>query len=252
MLALKLQHVKGHQDRNTPYHRLLLLAQLNVDADAQAVRYEGNLDVFLPEVLLTECEGVPLEFPTGTVTAHHKTALRYQATAPALQAFHIQERYSWTPQTMAVTNWSAHGKAMQRHLNKRTFLMKLVHGLLPTNLKLHRSDPKRNKCPSCQTHVESWQHIMSCNSETHASWRVSLIKTVDSKCKALGTMPSLHAFLLQALCKWCSHPHDENAYQLHPQNATPALRRVIFQQNAIGWEHLFMGRFSSEWGSLQD
>ena len=153
---------------------------------------------------------------------------------------------------MAVINWAAHGKAMQRHLNKRTVLVKLVHGLLPTNLKLHLSDPKRNKCPSCQTHAESWQHIMCCHSDPHASWRASLIQMVDSKCKALGTMPSLHTLLIQALREWFSHPHDENAYQLQTQNATPSVRRIIFQQNAIGWEPLFMGRFSSEWGSLQD
>jgi hypothetical protein len=26
----------------------------------------------------------------------------------------------------------------------------------------------------------------------------------------------------------------------------------VFQQNAIGWDHIFLGRFSQEWGSLQD
>ena len=62
---------------------------------------------------------------------------------------------------MAAVNWNAHGKAMQRHLNKRTFLVKLVHGLLPTNLKLHRSDHSRNTCPSCHIHVKSWKHYIA-------------------------------------------------------------------------------------------
>jgi hypothetical protein len=91
MPELVLQHVKGHQDRDIPYRRLSLLAQLNVDADAQASRYQRDFGHFQPEVLLTEWAGLHLEFPTGTVTAHYETALRYQATAPTLQA-HIQER----------------------------------------------------------------------------------------------------------------------------------------------------------------
>lgn len=44
MPQLALQHVKGHQDRDFPYRHLSLLAQLNVDADAQATN--ANSDSF--------------------------------------------------------------------------------------------------------------------------------------------------------------------------------------------------------------
>ena len=153
---------------------------------------------------------------------------------------------------MASINWRAHGKALQRHINKRAFLVKLVHGLLPTNLKLHRSDHSRNACPSCHIHTESWQHIMCCPSVSHVSWRRSFLQTLDEKCKVLDTMPSLHVILTQAIREWFSHPHTETVYQLQLPHATPAVRRVVFQQNAIGWEQIFLGRFCSEWGSLQD
>ncbi|KAI2505025.1 hypothetical protein MHU86_9381 [Fragilaria crotonensis] len=43
MPELKLKHVKGHQDRDIPYRHLSLLAQLNVDADAQASQYQRDL-----------------------------------------------------------------------------------------------------------------------------------------------------------------------------------------------------------------
>ncbi|KAI2507020.1 hypothetical protein MHU86_7405 [Fragilaria crotonensis] len=246
------EHVKGHQDRDTPYHCLPLLAQLNVDADAQASRYQRDLGSFQPEVLLTEWAGVHLEFPTGTVTAHYDTALRYQATAPELQE-HMRERYSWTAQTMSVINWTAHGKAMQRHINKRTHLVKLVHGLLPTNAKLHRGDPRRNRCPSCQVCPETWSHILRCTSEAHTSWRASMVHVVARKCDDLHTMPRLKDILLQALREWFLHSNEEVPYQLNaPSTASAAIRRLVYQQNAIGWEHVFLGRFSSDWSSLQD
>jgi hypothetical protein len=48
-----LQHIKGHQDCQTVYRRLLLLAQLNVDADALANKYQFNLGSHHPDVLTT-------------------------------------------------------------------------------------------------------------------------------------------------------------------------------------------------------
>ena len=153
-------------------------------------------------------------------------------------------RYSWTPHIVAVVNWDAHGKALRRHLNKRTHLVKLVHGLLPTNAKLHGFDPRRSKCPSCQC-IESWQHILRCQSASHVAWYKDMTQTLENKCKDLGTTPRLTAFLLQALCEWSVHSPDESMYQLHSPDTSPALRRLIFQQNAIGWDQLFMGRFSS-------
>jgi hypothetical protein len=251
MPEIHLQHVKGHQARNTPYTRLPLLAQLNVDADAQASRYQRVFGSFQPEVLLSEWAGVHLEFPTGTITAHYDAAIRYQATAPALEE-HM--RYSWTAQTMSVINWNAHDKAMHRHLNKRTHLVKLVHGLLPTNARIHRQDTRRNRCPSCQRDPEYWQHILRCPSASHTKWRTAMIQTVEKQCTDLRTMPSLKALLLQALREWLQYSSDDDTpYQLQaPSTATVAIRRLVFQQNAIGWEHLFLGRFSSEWSSLQD
>jgi hypothetical protein len=221
-----------------------------VDADTQASRYQRDFGTFQPKVLLTEWAGVHLEFPTGTVTSHYETALRYQAAAPELQAF-MTARYSWTPQIVAVINWDAHGKALRRHLYKRSHLVKHIHGLLPTNAQLHRSDPRRSKCPSCQC-IESWQHILRCQSESHVAWYKDTTKTMEKTCKDLGTTPRLTALLLEALREWCVHSPDESMYQLRSPDTSPVLRRLIFQQNAIGWDQLFIGRFSSEWGTLRD
>ncbi|KAI2497031.1 hypothetical protein MHU86_793 [Fragilaria crotonensis] len=66
-------------------------------------------------------------------------------------------------------------------------------------------------------------------------------------------MPQLHALLLKVIREWWAHPHAETAYQLHLPNASPSIRRLVFQQNAIGWNHIvFLGRFSQESGSHQD
>ncbi|KAI2511572.1 hypothetical protein MHU86_2826 [Fragilaria crotonensis] len=251
MPEITIQHVKGHQDRDIPYRNLSLLAQLNVDADAQASRYQQELGSFQPDVLLTEWAGVHLDLPTGTVTSHYETALRYHATAPALQS-HMQERFSWTPQIMATINWDAHGRALRRHLDKRTHLVKLVHEILPTNSKLHRNNPRRNKCPCCPN-IENWQHILRCQSAAYASWRTKFLQTVEHRCNELNTMPRLKALLMTVLHTWITFSPDEAAqFQHDPSGHPSSIRRLVFQQNAIGWDHIFLGRFSMEWSSIQD
>ena len=252
MPDVRLQHVKGHQDREIPYHRLSLLAQLNVDADTQASRYQRDFGSFQPNVLLTEWAGVHLEFPTGTVTSYYETALRFQATAPDLKS-HLMARYSWSKQTMKVINWDAHGKALHRHLNRRTHLVKFVHGLLPTNAKIHRSDPGKRMCASCRQSPETWQHILRCPSEPRVTWRRAMLRNLARKCDELGTMPRLKQLFLQAIGDWTLHTSsDDNEFTVHMLDAPLSIRRLLHQQNAIGWDHILLGRFSSEWGSLQD
>ena len=72
MPGVVLQHIKGHQDRHTVYRRLPLLAQLNVDADALANKYQCELGSHQPDVLPTILAGAHLIFPSGTVTAHSR------------------------------------------------------------------------------------------------------------------------------------------------------------------------------------
>jgi hypothetical protein len=150
-----LQHVKGHQDRTTPYHRLPLIAQLNVDADDQASRYQREHGTFHPDVLHTEWSGVHLILPSGTVTSHYETTLRFQATALPLKAY-MAAKYSWPSQVMETINSTAHGSSLRKHLSRRAHLVKLVHGILPTNAHLHRRYIVRRKCPGCHRSVETW------------------------------------------------------------------------------------------------
>ena len=81
MPRITLQHIKGHQDRTTDYHRLPLLAQLNVDADELANKYQQDHGSHQPNVLLTQWAGAHLIFPSGTVTSKYEKAIRYQASA---------------------------------------------------------------------------------------------------------------------------------------------------------------------------
>ena len=68
-----------------------------------------------------------------------------------------------------------------------------------------------------------------------------------------GTSPTLVLYLiLTALsqCQWMSSETPDII--LNPPDFAISVRPIIIQQNAIGWRHLFNGRFGKEWNVHQD
>ena len=166
MTGVALQYIRGHQDRTQTYEQLTLLAQLNVDADEMATQYQRHHGNPRPHVLLTDTAGVGLNTSDGSITKRFAPTIRYQASAPELQRY-IQERKKWSLHVFQSAKWTAHGTASLRaRIEKRTHLIKLLHGILPTGKVLHRKDTIRNRCPACKQTMEDWQHIMRCNDKT--------------------------------------------------------------------------------------
>jgi hypothetical protein len=248
--GLQLQHVRGHQDRKTAYDRLPLLAQLNVDADTMATVYQCEHGMARPIVLLTDTAGVHLVTPKGSTTSQYDAVVRYQATYPALFKY-IQERNGWSSRVMQNVNWQAHGASLRKKLERKTHYLKLVHGILPTGSNLHRTDPIRSRCPLCQAPNEDWYHIVRCPHHTRESWRVDTVHTLKKKCTSLQTRPFLTTVLCDALSGWLRHD-SEHKFQLNHLDYPSPVHRLIHQQNEIGWQQLFLGRFTKEWADLQD
>jgi hypothetical protein len=156
---VKLTYVKGHQDTHRAYTRLSLITQLNVDADDKAKDYQQQYGKAHPFVLMLPNAGAFVTLSEGTITAKVVTELRSYATRPPLR-LHIQQRNSWTDQTMASINWKAHGKALNRMIGKRVHLTKLVHEILPTFQRLNKLTKGERKCPACNNADETRDHII--------------------------------------------------------------------------------------------
>lgn len=74
-----------------------------------------------------------------------------------------------------------------------------------------------------------------------------MLRKLDQKGDELGTMPRLKHLLLQPVCDWSSHTTSAaNEFTMSRPDAPIGIRRLVYQQNAIGWDHLFLGRFSSK------
>ena len=113
---IKLDYVKGHQDRTTPYAQLDQMAQLNVDADAKAGQYQDEFGAVRPIAKLMPHTGAHLVGPEGTITAQYQKFIRYQASEAPLRTY-IMLKYNWSQHVFDAINWDAHGAALKKSPN---------------------------------------------------------------------------------------------------------------------------------------
>ncbi len=240
--------VRGHQDNKTTYDRLPLLAQLNVDADKLAGRFQNQQGTTLPFVLLSPRTGVNLEHRSGTITSKYEDTIRYLATGPVLQ-HQIKKKYAWSDSTMRSIHWQAHGRVFRNHMTSKVHISKLVHDCLPTHSLINKFDSGHRKCPTCGNIDETRNHIIQCLHPERHKWRKSWWRELSSFHQTANTSPSLKYVFRKAITQWVD---NQDSDIVNPNLFPTETRRLIHQQNHIEWHQIFNGRFSKEWTRLQD
>ena len=138
-----IDHIKGHQDRDTPYEQLNLNAQLNCDADAHASAYlHDNPAMDHTSAHVFPAGECALELRTGTITRDMKYACKEARTLPPLRIKITQDSEWWSHGVFDAVDWSAHGRALQKHCLHRPTLVKLIHKILPLGDRVARYDRK--------------------------------------------------------------------------------------------------------------
>ena len=87
---------------------------------------------------------------------------------------------------------------------------------------------------------------------SRSKWRSDMLDAVKEECRTLSTCHLLQSLLVAGLSEWFHHDDPLNPYQMSNTQYPRALHRLIRQQNQIGWRHVFSGRLSQEWSTLQD
>jgi len=240
-----VEWIKGHQDDKKPYHELTLLAQLNVDADRAAGEFQDQHGHPRPQAIRFPHNPAQLTISNGTITHAYKSRLRDSVSEKPLRD-HIKERTKWSDSTMSTVDWKAHGRALNRHSEIRCNLVKLVHDILPTNAlvaKYHPGD-REKKCPSCSAISEDRDHVIRCPSRQ--AWRSQFLVKIRKICDRHHTKPNLQQLLLDGISSWMTNT------AMSAESYTKQYRKLIRQQNELGWRQLFNGRMSTEWARIQE
>jgi hypothetical protein len=246
---VQLVYVKGHQDNDKSYRQLSQMAQMNVDADHMAGRYQTELGRAHPFALMSPTTGAHLIYPEGTLTARYVTNIRRRATSSQLQQY-IKHKYGFEDNVMQSINWSAHGKSMQLFIKKRVHITKMVHECLPTLGRLNRFDKGHRTCPCCPCLTEDRDHVIKCGAASRQRWRDKFLQEINMFHDKAETYPLLRHLWNEAIQEWLRT--DEPDILVSPVLYHTDVREVIIQQNRIGWRQLINGRFSTAWSLIQE
>ena len=250
MPEIKLEYVRGHQDKDQAYATLPLLAQLNVDAEDVADQYQQEYGVERKTAFLLPSTAIHLELPQGTLTGHHPAAMRLIVWRDPLKQY-MSGKYAWATDTIDLIHWEAHEKALLKGKKRHTHHIKHVHDNLPTNSRIHREDPRRQACPTCRYVKEDRDHVLKCPDATRELKRQEMLRIISETCDAHRTCPQLKHLLLQSIKEWLAASLIP-PYSPNPQDFPTRLAGLIEHQTLIGWRQMFNGRFSTRWAHLQE
>ncbi len=233
-LSVEFLHVKGHQSIDDNSSRE---ARLNHWCDGEAKWCARAMSG--PE------SQQHLHFPAAKVTLSKDGSVgravtpwfRENLTHPDLQKY-FQEKYRWDNSSMASIDWSAYERA-HRGLNQsqKTTMIKFRTHWIATRSRLFLLKQSPNSvCPCCQTHKETWDHVLKCPCQVgaHAELFHSLQKWMREK----ETPLKLHLLIMRSLRQALDLPSSTIPSLT---NASEALQQFQAQQTSIGWANLFCG-----------
>jgi hypothetical protein len=161
--TIRITHVKGHQDDKTRYLGLPLNAQLNCDADHEAVYIQTFHATYRPMVPMILTNAAQFHIHGCTINSGYKTAIRNAYSEPAL-LLHIQTRNKWSQITMATVNLASLKQALNRMSSRHIQLVKLCHDILPTAKLTHWYSPiVPDYCPLCKSETKDLSHLLKCD-----------------------------------------------------------------------------------------
>lgn len=230
------QHVKAHQDKDTPFDDLSWPAKLNYWADEQATQ---ALDEFpLGEETnwwpLPVCKAY-LEVNGRICTAKGIQHLEEWVNEQPLHEYYVQ-KHEWSRETLFSIDWDAfRGARRQYKYNDITFSTKMCCRWLPTYHKqLEMKMVTTETCLKCDD-VEDQAHIFQC--EHRRKWKQGFIAGLTKLLEKYSTEPKVRDGIIAGLESWLDK--RENTYSWDPQKH-------------IGWEQFLSGFLSEEWGHRQE
>jgi hypothetical protein len=253
-MPIKLQWVRGHQNRSSDISHLPREAQLNIIADDLATSFHQR------ESQAARSHPCAHPFPSchasliiagQRVTRNHKANIREAARGPQYFAY-LRERNGWdSADILDNIDWTSHGKALHSlPVPSRLAVIKFLHRWLPTNHNLHKQNHTNPKCCGlCQAPDEDDDHMCLCPHTSATLIRAKALEDLTAALSACATDPTISDLLLEGCHAWFSHGKttiDTRAPDDHPFREV--LDLAIEEQNSIGWNQILRGRLSLAWG----
>ena len=249
------QHVKSHQDDKKAFSDLPFAAQINVLCDRMATRqmevHRGGEWSSKQNYSITCNQPVVLSYMKQRIPSHYIARLRDAITSDAHRTY-LQQRYRWDDFIWSTIAWEPLYTIGRRTSKKPCFAnrSKILHNWLnlgSQRAKLHRQSQPAvlQQCPYCQQE-ENFVHLLTCVDPRAKKCRF----TASTKLrKGLRTFPG-GSTLLRLINLWMQSPTTPPQANAPTHALQWAINQAVGSQTRIGWEHIFRGIISSDWGFI--
>jgi ribonuclease HI len=237
-----IKHVKGHQDKNIPEHKLSWPAKLNIKADklATIALERQSMDHRSMEV---SNNPVWLMVGNDIVTSHDIEVLRWRWREFVLQEYYEHKYNLWTNELSDI-NWAALQLARRKLPGKLIpFSVKLSIQWLPVGKRMAKYGNEITMCYFCNEE-EHFEHLFCCTRK--ATQQKEFTTDLRSELRRLDTEPALQQALIFWTKAWMTGDTDDE-----PTWST-SIEKAIRQQGKIGWNKVICGIFSIEWATIQE
>jgi hypothetical protein len=253
-LKIRLQWVKSHQDRKTPYSDLDMAGRMNVDADslAESFRLRMTEDTFLPirQGLENPLTAVTLLIDGVRISSHYSHLIRSTIQKKKHRSY-LQEKHNWSDTVWHAIDLDALKSAfLTLDPIKRISCSKRIHGWLNTGAqKAHITPeaPEAHKCPRCQLAPETPEHVLQC---THSSAHKRRYELIPQMKRRMLTVPGcrVQQIFFDCLRSWLANPDNISPDISHiPLEQRGFVETALSEQSAIGWDMCFRGYLSRHW-----
>jgi hypothetical protein len=244
--------VQAHQDDDLPYEELSRAARLNVDVDKLATWYRDHATLPQSRQQTPHAPGTSVSIKIGDtrLVGNFDSSIRRHINGYHSKQF-MQAKLDWDDATFATVDWhnfGQHFKALP--LTARVQRSKLVHRWQPVGTQRLRDatikDPHLALCPSCQTEIETPDHLFLC--ERRQGLRHRLLQSVTKITHRAPYHPAL-VILTNGIEQWLAmEPITIQAQvQALPQHIQDGVSKAIYEQFDIGWNNAIRGLLSSQW-----
>lgn len=243
---INLKWIKGHQDNDNSVRNLPLPAQLNCEADRAASEYNSTHAInrlTVPSLPSTPCQ---LLLHGQSTTSKFKHKVHEADTRPKLLKY-LSTKYEWGQDTLSTIDWESFTNILVKYRDRWTTIVKHIHDISPTGHIAHRNNSHLpHECPACAVPHETNIHVIICPYQSRAQWRAKTVQKIRHY-RPQESDPHLIDILYDGLLR--VHHQLGN---IQPNHYPARYTTLIEQQNVIGWDHLYKGRWSIQWSHIHD
>jgi hypothetical protein len=115
------------------------------------------------------------------------TIMRKAIDGPSLKDT-ICKTEKWNKDLLNKVDWKAYGKVFQSISNcRRISMTKISHKLLNTNYQNKKFYGQPDTCPCCNQAAESFDHLLSCPSDSNTLLRAHRLEQLQNDLEMIGT-----------------------------------------------------------------